>query len=223
MTVNFPSSPSQGDTYTYEAITYTFDGEKWVGSTASSFNDVTVSGASANVILQGNDSITTDQTFTFPNNGGALSVAAAAGEMPNLYACAVSTADQSIGSLQTVTFSNNNLRNRDNLLNNGVFTVDSSNVGTYLIIINFYVYSLQNTSGEATLIGKIEKNDTDVLAYQEIWETTNPDETSTGMSLTAVAQLNTSGDYVDLKAHIIGSSGSENLRENSSMTILRLF
>ncbi|QIN96649.1 hypothetical protein [Synechococcus phage S-N03] len=72
MTVNFPSSPSQGDTYTYEAITYTFDGEKWVGSTASSFNDVTVSGASANVILQGNDSITTDQTFTFNDQGGKL-------------------------------------------------------------------------------------------------------------------------------------------------------
>ena len=72
MTVNFPSSPSQGDTYTYEAITYTFDGEKWVGSTASSFNDVTISGASANVILQGNDSITTDQTFTFPNSGGEI-------------------------------------------------------------------------------------------------------------------------------------------------------
>ena len=72
MTVNFPSSPSQGDTYTYEAITYTFDGEKWVGSTASSFNDVTISGASANVILQGNDSITTDQTFTFNDQGGKL-------------------------------------------------------------------------------------------------------------------------------------------------------
>jgi hypothetical protein len=67
MTVSFPSSPSPGDTYTYEAITYTYDGEKWVGSTASSFNEVTISGTSANVILQGNDNITTDQIFLDSN------------------------------------------------------------------------------------------------------------------------------------------------------------
>ena len=221
MTVNFPSSPSQGDTYTYEAITYTFDGEKWEGSTASSFNDVTISGASANVILQGNDSITTDQTFTFPNSGGELW--ASGGEMPNLYACAVSTADQNIGTLSTLTFSNNNLRNRDNLLNNGIFTVDAANVGTYLIITSFSVYSMNSPSGESTLLSGIYKNDTDVLQYQEIWEDTNPDETDSGMSLSTVAQLNSPGDNVRVKAQIIGSSGAESARSDASLTILRLF
>ena len=72
MTISFPTPSGPGDTYTYESITYTWDGEKWVGSTASSFNDVTISGTSADVILQGNNSITTDQTFTFNNQGGKL-------------------------------------------------------------------------------------------------------------------------------------------------------
>ena len=72
MTINFPSSPSQGDTYVYQSITYTYDGEKWVGSTAGAFNDVVISGNTADVILQGNDSILTDQTFTFNDQGGKL-------------------------------------------------------------------------------------------------------------------------------------------------------
>ncbi len=72
MTINFPSSPTQGDTYVYQTITYTYDGEKWVGSTAGAFNDVIISGNTADVILQGNDSILTDQTFTFNDQGGKL-------------------------------------------------------------------------------------------------------------------------------------------------------
>ena len=72
MTINFPSSPSQGDTYVYQTITYTYDGEKWVGSTAGAFNNIIISGNTADVILQGNDSILTDQTFTFNDQGGKL-------------------------------------------------------------------------------------------------------------------------------------------------------
>ena len=50
MSINFPNSPSNGDTYTFNNTQYTWDGEKWDSSLSAiisnTFPGITVTGVS---------------------------------------------------------------------------------------------------------------------------------------------------------------------------------
>jgi len=53
--INFPNSPSGGDTYTYNNITYNYDGEKWTAKGGATNVDQTLSAAGNVITISGNN------------------------------------------------------------------------------------------------------------------------------------------------------------------------
>ena len=53
--INFPNSPSGGDTYTYKNITYNYDGEKWTAKGGTTNTDQTLSAAGNVITISGNN------------------------------------------------------------------------------------------------------------------------------------------------------------------------
>ena len=53
--INFPNSPSGGDTYTYNNITFAYDGEKWTAKGGTTNTDQTLSAAGNVITISGNN------------------------------------------------------------------------------------------------------------------------------------------------------------------------
>ena len=53
--INFPTSPSGGDTYTYNNITFAYDGEKWTAKGGTTNTDQTLSAAGNVITISGNN------------------------------------------------------------------------------------------------------------------------------------------------------------------------
>ena len=74
MAIDFPASPTNGQTYVFNGVTYTYDGTKWTAETGSvSLDKIEEGNTSAEVIDTGSDGrfvVTTDGTQRFTVNGG---------------------------------------------------------------------------------------------------------------------------------------------------------
>ena len=53
--INFPTSPSGGDTYTYNNITFAYDGEKWTAKGGTTNTDQSLSAAGNVITISGNN------------------------------------------------------------------------------------------------------------------------------------------------------------------------
>ena len=67
--INFPNSPSGGDTYTYNNITFSYDGEKWTAKGGTTNVDQTLSIAGNVITISGNND-TVDLTSALGNVSG---------------------------------------------------------------------------------------------------------------------------------------------------------
>ena len=69
--ISFPSSPSGGDTYTYNNITFTYDGEKWTAkapvSTTGTYGNANVASyvSSQGIISLTDISVTTETPVSY--------------------------------------------------------------------------------------------------------------------------------------------------------------
>ena len=166
-----------------------------------------------------------DRTLNLPDESGTLLSTTGrplTGVLNNLYLTAVTTATQVISSNPTVilwpaTYNPSSLYNAAN----GRFTVDSNTAGTYLVLVDVTVFSLQAPSGVSFLETKIRKNGSQV-SVRLIEESSNPDETTAGASHNLAISLS-SGDYIDVTAFLNSSSGARELNAGSSLTVVKLF
>ena len=150
--ISFPSSPSGGDTYTYNNITFTYDGEKWTAkapvTTTSTYGDANVAAYSS---AQGFIDLTDiSVTSNSPSGNGSLSYNNVSGVFTFTPADASgSGGGGSYGDANVATFlSTNNYSNTD--IQPATITADSTD-GTALALEGGDATGLNSTGGNVVV------------------------------------------------------------------------
>ena len=112
MAIDFPGSPSPGDTYVVGSVTYTWDGTKWTATTPAAQNQIIQGNTSAVVTDTGSDGrlvVTTEGTerFRIGSNGLVTVKNGAVAEIGTLTDAATITPDFSANCNFTVTLGGN--------------------------------------------------------------------------------------------------------------------
>jgi hypothetical protein len=106
MAIDFPASPTNGQTYVFNGVTYTYDGTKWTAETGSvSLDKIEEGNTSAEVIDTGSDGrfvVTTEGTpRATVDSAGRLLVGTSANRTGGIFQ--IETADSGLGRIHTVT------------------------------------------------------------------------------------------------------------------------
>ena len=149
--ISFPSSPSGGDTYTFNNITFTYDGEKWTAkapvTTTSTYGDANVAAYSS---AQGFIDLTDiSVTSNSPSGNGSLSYNNTNGVLTFTPADASGSGGGSYGDANVATFlSTNNYSNTD--IQPASISTDSTD-GTALALEGGDATGLNSTGGNVDI------------------------------------------------------------------------
>jgi len=154
--INFPNSPSGGDTYTYNNITFAYDGEKWTAKGGTTNTDQTLSAAGNVITISGNNDTVDLTTMLAPFSktdsqdltlaGNVISLSGQSGNVDlttllNTQPTAV-TADSTDGTALVLnggnasglnsTGGNVNINSGTGALQNGYVNIGQSSQGVYI-------------------------------------------------------------------------------------------
>ena len=154
--INFPNSPSGGDTYTYNNITFAYDGEKWTAKGGTTNTDQTLSAAGNVITISGNNDTVDLTTMLAPFSksdsqditlaGNVISLSGQTGNVDlttllNTQPTAV-TADSTDGTALVLnggnasglnsTGGNVNINSGTGALQNGYVNIGQSSQGVYI-------------------------------------------------------------------------------------------
>ena len=154
--INFPTSPSGGDTYTYNNITFAYDGEKWTAKGGTTNTDQTLSAAGNVITISGNNDTVDLTTMLAPFSktdsqdltlaGNVISLSGQSGNVDlttllNTQPTAV-TADSTDGTALVLnggnasglnsTGGNVNINSGTGALQNGYVNIGQSSQGVYI-------------------------------------------------------------------------------------------
>ena len=154
--INFPNSPSGGDTYTFNNITFAYDGEKWTAKGGTTNTDQTLSAAGNVITISGNNDTVDLTTMLAPFSksdsqditlaGNVISLSGQTGNVDlttllNTQPTAV-TADSTDGTALVLnggnasglnsTGGNVNINSGTGALQNGYVNIGQSSQGVYI-------------------------------------------------------------------------------------------
>ena len=218
--IDFPSSPSNGDTHTVGGVTYTYNSAetKWkttinsnaflplTGGTLSGnlnmgTNDLTVGDvtASGTASLSGLTYPTSDGTpsqFLQTNGSGTLSfatVTSTAYDGPTFSAYMASSMLPSQSTWTKATFNTTSF-DTDSDFDTTNYRFVPSKAGKYAVFANIYIsYGASNTA--TTEVLAVRKNNTDVLYYRH---SITSGGFNSSLALSGVIEMNGTTDYLDV-------------------------
>ena len=165
--INFPNSPSSGDTYSYNNITFNYDGEKWTAKGGTTNVDQTLSAAGNVITISGNNdtvdlttmlapfSKTDSQDLTISGNVISLSGQSGNVDLTSLLASAGGGTDSQditlAGNVISLTGQSGNI-DLTTLLNTQptAVTADSTD-GTALVLNGGNASGLNSTGGNVNI------------------------------------------------------------------------